>query len=115
MPRESRPELAGLVGASLFLFLADATLCLVRRVVGGERWYEAHREHLYQRWVRAGLSHGTVTAWLGLGALATSAVALRAWKTDDAGWGWAALGTGALIVTAEWLWVRRLEGVAAGG
>lgn len=38
-------------------FLFDASLTLVRRIAKGERWYEAHREHLYQRLVRQGWSH----------------------------------------------------------
>ena len=42
-------------------FLFDTGLTLVRRIARGERWYEAHREHLYQRLVRAGWSHRAVT------------------------------------------------------
>ena len=30
-------------------FWVDATLTLLRRVFAGQRWWEAHREHLYQR------------------------------------------------------------------
>ncbi len=33
----------------LGVFLVDGTLTLARRVLRGERWYEAHRSHLYQR------------------------------------------------------------------
>jgi UDP-N-acetylmuramyl pentapeptide phosphotransferase/UDP-N-acetylglucosamine-1-phosphate transferase len=43
-------------------FLFDTTLTLALRVARGERWYEAHRQHLYQRLVRAGWSHGRVTS-----------------------------------------------------
>lgn len=42
-------------------FIFDAGITLSRRVLRGERWYEAHREHLYQRLVRAGWSHRAVT------------------------------------------------------
>lgn len=38
-------------------FLIDAGLTLCARVLGGRRWYTAHREHLYQWMVRAGLGH----------------------------------------------------------
>jgi Fuc2NAc and GlcNAc transferase len=106
---EGRCGLVVLVGTSLFLFLADATTCLVRRVARRERWYEAHREHLYQRWVRAGARHGTVTAWLGLGALATCAPALAGWTTGRSEWGWVALGVGAAAFAWEWTRVKRLE------
>jgi len=44
------------------LFLVDATLTLARRVLRGERWYNAHRQHLYQRLIAAGWTHGRVLA-----------------------------------------------------
>ena len=48
-------------------FVLDTTITLVRRVVRGDRWHEAHREHFYQRLVRSGKSHAFVTGWeLGL-------------------------------------------------
>jgi Fuc2NAc and GlcNAc transferase len=64
----------------LGVFVADATWTLVRRLWAGERVYEAHRTHLYQRLVSAGWSHGAVSstaagiavvlstlAWIGRG------------------------------------------------
>lgn len=42
------------------LFLADATLTLFARVIRGERWYNAHRQHAYQRLIAHGWSHGRV-------------------------------------------------------
>lgn len=41
-------------------FLADATITLTRRLLGGERVWQAHREHYYQRAVRSGLDHAAV-------------------------------------------------------
>ncbi len=38
-------------------FIVDATVTLVRRLIRGERVWEAHRTHYYQRLVRAGWSH----------------------------------------------------------
>lgn len=38
-------------------FAVDATVTLARRALRGERVWEAHREHFYQRLVRAGWSH----------------------------------------------------------
>ncbi len=43
-------------------FVADATCTLLSRMLRGRRWYSAHREHLYQWLVRAGLSHAKVVA-----------------------------------------------------
>jgi UDP-N-acetylmuramyl pentapeptide phosphotransferase/UDP-N-acetylglucosamine-1-phosphate transferase len=67
--------------ASLILplyYLADATWTLMRRLFRGERIWQAHREHFYQRAVRAGLAHAAVVrrilaADIGLIALASLA------------------------------------------
>jgi len=45
------------------LFLVDATMTLLARVLRGERWYNAHRQHLYQRLIEHGWSHGRVAAF----------------------------------------------------
>ena len=42
-------------------FVLDTAVTLFRRVRRGERWYESHREHFYQRLNRAGKSHAFVT------------------------------------------------------
>jgi len=47
----------------MLLFLADASLTLLSRVIRGERWYNAHRQHLYQRLIAGGWSHGRVALW----------------------------------------------------
>lgn len=38
-------------------FIADASVTLLRRLLRGEKFWEAHREHYYQRMVRSGMSH----------------------------------------------------------
>ena len=43
-------------------YLADATLTLGRRALRGEKVWQAHREHFYQRAVQTGRSHGAVVA-----------------------------------------------------
>ena len=48
------------------VFLVDTTLTLLSRLWRGERWYEAHRSHAYQRAARRWGSHRRVT----LGVLA---------------------------------------------
>jgi UDP-GlcNAc:undecaprenyl-phosphate/decaprenyl-phosphate GlcNAc-1-phosphate transferase len=42
-------------------FVADATVTLLRRIAAGERIWEAHRQHYYQRLVRMGWSHRRTT------------------------------------------------------
>jgi UDP-N-acetylmuramyl pentapeptide phosphotransferase/UDP-N-acetylglucosamine-1-phosphate transferase len=42
-------------------FVLDTAITLVRRALRGEKWYHPHREHFYQRLIRAGKSHSFVT------------------------------------------------------
>jgi hypothetical protein len=42
------------------VFLADSSLTLASRVMRRERWYNAHRQHLYQRLIAHGWSHARV-------------------------------------------------------
>ncbi len=50
-----------LLAMPLYNFLFDTVYTLSRRVVRGEKWYEAHRSHLYQRLIGVGRSHRFVT------------------------------------------------------
>jgi Fuc2NAc and GlcNAc transferase len=43
------------------VFFCDATVTLVRRLIRGERVYQAHRNHAYQRLARRWGSHRAVT------------------------------------------------------
>jgi Fuc2NAc and GlcNAc transferase len=42
-------------------FVVDSTVTLLRRILVGARWYEAHRSHAYQHAARASASHSKVT------------------------------------------------------
>ncbi|MDR6207796.1 MraY family glycosyltransferase [Paraburkholderia graminis] len=45
-------------------FIADASVTLARRLLRGERFWQPHREHYYQRMVRSGVGHArTALAW----------------------------------------------------
>jgi UDP-GlcNAc:undecaprenyl-phosphate GlcNAc-1-phosphate transferase len=68
-------------------FIADASSTLLRRLLGGERVWRAHRDHSYQRLVQLGLGHaGTLTLYAALmigGAVSALAALARA---PQAGW-----------------------------
>jgi UDP-N-acetylmuramyl pentapeptide phosphotransferase/UDP-N-acetylglucosamine-1-phosphate transferase len=66
-------------------FVLDTGVTLARRVARGERWYEAHREHFYQRLIRSGHSHAYVTGWQ-LGFQLVIAVAVVAAVRAGGGW-----------------------------
>src|SRR3989304_5700276 len=42
-------------------FILDTTFTLLRRMWRGEKWYLAHRSHLYQRMTNLGMSHKKIT------------------------------------------------------
>ncbi len=45
-------------------FIADASVTLSRRLLRGEKFWEAHREHYYQRLIRSGFGHArTALCW----------------------------------------------------
>lgn len=44
-------------------FIGDASVTLLKRLVRGEKFWQAHRDHYYQRMVRLGMGHGK-TAWV---------------------------------------------------
>jgi len=45
-------------------FIADASVTLLKRLLRGEKFWQAHREHYYQRMIRSGLRHGqTAVLW----------------------------------------------------
>lgn len=58
------------------IFLADTGITLLHRMLKGERWWEPHDQHFYQRIVRTGISHSKMSiiflmANSGLAVLAT--------------------------------------------
>ena len=77
-------------------FLADATLTLLRRALRGEKIWQAHREHFYQRAVRSGLRHDQVSARIALvnGGLILCAV-IAALASD-----WIGLAAATLLIAA---------------
>jgi len=74
---DAAPVPLEVVALALAFFILDATLTLLRRAARGERWFEAHRTHLYQRPVAMGIPHRTVTlvGYSGMAFAALCAVA----------------------------------------
>lgn len=75
-------------------FLADATLTLGRRLLRGERVWQAHRQHFYQQAVRRGLGHAAVVMRI---ILANLLLIVCGWAAEN-GAGVAALPMAAAIV-----------------
>lgn len=79
-------------------FLADATITLVRRLLRGERVWQAHRHHYYQRAVRRGLGHAAVVERV----IAADLILIGCGWAAENGWGAVSLG-GAIAVVAALL------------
>jgi UDP-N-acetylmuramyl pentapeptide phosphotransferase/UDP-N-acetylglucosamine-1-phosphate transferase len=88
-------------------FIADATITLVKRAIRGERVWQAHRSHYYQRMVLMGLGHRR-TARVGYALMAVCAAAALLGR-NQAPWLQALAFFGAsgfLAVLAVWVDVR---------
>jgi UDP-N-acetylmuramyl pentapeptide phosphotransferase/UDP-N-acetylglucosamine-1-phosphate transferase len=95
-------------------YLADATITLFRRITRGERFWDAHRSHFYQRATDNGFSVGQVVAEvfllnLYLAGLAVASVAAGSIATDAATLALGALGV--MIVLVRFSKLRADQGV----
>ena len=90
----------------LVVFGIDAALTLARRIVRGERWWEAHAQHAYQRWARRQGRHGGVA----LAYLAASLVAVAFMFVADAYSFAGIMGTVGLscaMACLAWWWLQQ--------
>lgn len=62
------------------VFFADATITLFKRVLSGEKFWQAHRQHFYQRAVRRGMSHNQAT--MAACVANVCLVGLAVWSTN---------------------------------
>jgi UDP-N-acetylmuramyl pentapeptide phosphotransferase/UDP-N-acetylglucosamine-1-phosphate transferase len=85
-------------------FIGDASVTLARRLLRGEKFWQAHREHYYQRMVRSGVGHaGTAWAWyvvmvagIGLALFALGRSTVTQWGIV-AGWIVALVAIGTIV------------------
>jgi UDP-N-acetylmuramyl pentapeptide phosphotransferase/UDP-N-acetylglucosamine-1-phosphate transferase len=93
-------------------FLFDATVTLVRRVLRGERVWQAHRDHYYQRMVRGAYAHDAMCRrWLAV-MLAGASLAVLLLFLDSAGWFGAVVWGLTLVALGRRIdlrWNRHLE------
>lgn len=68
-------------------FFCDATITLLQRALRGERVWQAHREHYYQRMVRMGVGHDRMCRRWAVAMLAAGFVALAGRALPEPG-GW---------------------------
>ncbi len=89
-------------------FVVDATVTLIRRVLRGERFWEAHRQHYYQRLVQRGWGHRkTVLVEYVLMALTASSAVIA--NGLPLRWQWAIIGVWVLIYAVLMYAIDRTE------
>lgn len=100
-------------------FLADASVTLLRRILRGERFWQAHREHYYQRLIRMGWGHRrtALAEYMVMAGVAVSGVTglnfgtqaqmfiLTAWMTTIAG----------MMLSIDMHWRRFMRATNGGG
>jgi UDP-N-acetylmuramyl pentapeptide phosphotransferase/UDP-N-acetylglucosamine-1-phosphate transferase len=97
-------------------FIGDATLTLARRLARGERVWEAHRSHYYQRLVRMGFGHRR-TALIGYVAMLVCAAAALAGRMQPPPVQAAIFGgtSACLVALAAWVDLRWRRFLRVGG
>jgi UDP-N-acetylmuramyl pentapeptide phosphotransferase/UDP-N-acetylglucosamine-1-phosphate transferase len=91
--------------------ILDATATLARRAARGERLWEAHKVHYYQRYHRMGAGHrGTLALYAALSCATAATAAACALAAPSLGW--TALATwmlvlGAVFAVIDYHWRRR--------
>lgn len=102
---------AGYLLGPVVIYLADTSYTLLARIRAGERWYAAHRQHVYQRLTDVGLSHLGSALMVAVATALCAAGAMFSVLADGAGkplW-----GLFILIVVLAYLsspaWISRLR------
>ena len=92
------------------VFVTDATVTLLTRLLRGERWYEAHRNHVYQKLARRWSGHQPVTFLaIGLNVLWLAPLAGACTTWPQWAFRWVLLAYAPLVVGAMVLGAGRSE------
>lgn len=90
----------------LTAFLVDAGFTLLSRMLSGQRWMEAHTQHLYQRAVKGGAGHTSITGMYFVFGLFSITV-FNACKNLQPRWEAAVAVAWILFATGLWLLLRK--------
>ncbi|MGH7295758.1 MAG: glycosyltransferase family 4 protein [Polyangiaceae bacterium] len=102
------PVPIGVVPVALAPFLLDGAFTILRRVRRGERVWQAHRSHLYQRAVASGLTHRNVLVVYAAWCAVSTTAALQVARSDATATLVAVLAA-LLPLGLTWKWVVRRE------
>jgi len=82
------------------VMLCDSSVTLAVRILRGERWWEAHSSHFYQRLVGVGYNHAQVTWFAVVITLCLSIYGTFVIHKVGPGWLWITLGLVTLAICA---------------
>ena len=96
------------VAMCLWFFLADGVFTILSRLFRGEKIWEPHRSHLYQRLVKAGLPHDRAAVRIIGAATVLAALAIISFRMGKATAQWSVLATsmGGFFAYYCWTWKR---------
>jgi UDP-N-acetylmuramyl pentapeptide phosphotransferase/UDP-N-acetylglucosamine-1-phosphate transferase len=83
-------------------YWVDATLTLLSRILRGEKFWQSHRQHYYQKAVINGLSHARVTVAVGIANVALIFLAVTSVHSPASG-----IAAGAVVVFILLLYFKR--------
>jgi Fuc2NAc and GlcNAc transferase len=109
LPAGPRETSVFAVGLFLWFFLSDGLFTLLIRLARGERVWTAHRTHLYQRLVLAGMSHDSVVVRLGSVGLLLTLLTAMGCRFHNNTLQWASLLLAGLTCLAYVVWTRSFE------
>ena len=99
------------VAMCLWFFLSDGAFTVFRRLWSGEKVWEGHHSHLYQRLVRAGLRHDQVVLRVMGAAAIMTAVTVLATRTNKTSARWSVLVMAIVAFLLYYYWTRTREGI----
>ncbi|MBT2790425.1 MraY family glycosyltransferase [Paraburkholderia strydomiana] len=87
-------------------FIGDASVTLIKRLLRGEKFWQAHREHYYQRLVQSGLGHAsTARVWY---LFMAAGIMLALWALNFAVPNqWLVVVAWAVVLVVAGLWIDR--------
>lgn len=94
-------------------YLADATITIAARALRGERVWQAHAGHFYQRAVQRGWSHGRVARFIAGGNVMLVALAAFSTQVVNTTGDLICLGGAAAIVALMLAWLARATPLGA--
>ncbi len=110
-PVGSRGYFLFIIFLFLWFFLCDGIFTLFRRFLRRERFWTAHRSHLYQRLTQTGLPHDVVTSVIGSASFAFIVLTSLYVRAEMLTHNWAVPLFGLFLFGSYYLMVRLREGL----